>query len=57
MSQFLIDQSFWDLFPEAEIGVVLAKGINNTEEGTQSVRPDIMSWLEHGHHEALSTGI
>ena len=52
MSQFLIDQSFWDLFPEAEIGVVLAKGVDNTEEGRQCVRPDIMSWLEHGHHEA-----
>ena len=25
MSRFIIDQSFWDLFPDASIGVLLLK--------------------------------
>ncbi len=52
MSQFVVEKSFWELFPNAEIGVVLAKEINNTDEGTSSVRPSIISLLEQNHHEA-----
>jgi DNA/RNA-binding domain of Phe-tRNA-synthetase-like protein len=52
MSKFVIEKSFWDLFPDAEIGVILAKGIDNTEKGTVDVRPDIIGLLEHGHREA-----
>jgi DNA/RNA-binding domain of Phe-tRNA-synthetase-like protein len=52
MSKFVIEKSFWDIFPDAEIGVILAKGIDNTEEGTVIVRPDIIDLLEQSHREA-----
>ena len=52
MSKFVIEKSFWDIFPDAQIGVILAKGIDNTEEGTVIVRPDIIGLLEQSHREA-----
>lgn len=52
MSKFVIEKSFWDIFPDAQIGVILAKGIDNTEEGTVSVRRDIVGLLAEGHHKA-----
>lgn len=32
MSQFIVDSSFWELFPEAKIGVVTLKDFNNIQE-------------------------
>lgn len=32
MKKFIIEKSFWEIFPEAKIGVVLCKGINNQIE-------------------------
>ncbi len=29
MKKFIIEEEFWDLFPEAKIGIVVCKGINN----------------------------
>lgn len=52
MSKFVIDESFWDIFPDAEIGVVLAKGIDNTLADTADVRSDIRSLLEQSQREA-----
>lgn len=52
MSRFIIEESFWELFPEAEIGVVLAKGIDNSEAGSAAVRPDIIEYLEESNQEA-----
>lgn len=31
MAKFIADKSFWELFPDAEIGVVVLNGIDNTE--------------------------
>ena len=31
--QFIIEDPFWDLFPDAQIGVVVARGIDNTRAG------------------------
>ncbi len=52
MSKFIITEEFWELFPEAEIAVVLAKEINNSEEFTEKVRPDIIEMLENSNREA-----
>ncbi len=52
MSKFIIEESFWDVFPGIEIGVILVKGIDNTEEGTVGVRPDVIGFLEQSHREA-----
>ena len=29
MKKFIVEKAFWDVFPEAKIGVVVAKGIDN----------------------------
>jgi len=52
MSEFLIDQSFWDIFPDAEIGIVLAEGIDNTKEGTAEVQSNIDGLMEKSQREA-----
>ena len=52
MSKFMIKPEFWDIFPEAEICIVLAKGLDNTEEGAENVLPDILELLEKSNEEA-----
>ncbi|HOS69490.1 MAG TPA: B3/4 domain-containing protein [Bacillota bacterium] len=52
MSRFIIEQSFWDIFPECEIGVLLINDIDNTEEGCEKFRPDIIEFLEQSNKEA-----
>lgn len=52
MSKFIIEQDFWHLFPQAEIAVILAKGIDNTEEGSEQSRPDIFRLLNQGNEDA-----
>lgn len=52
MGKFIIKEDFWDLFPEAEISVILAKNIRNSENSTESVRPDIIELLEKSNEEA-----
>lgn len=51
MGEFIIEQEFWDIFPKAEICIVLAKGIDNTEEGTRSVMPEINELLAKSNIE------
>ena len=48
MSKFLADASFWELFPQAQLGVVLLKGLNN---GGESVR-DIKVLLSRSNSDA-----
>lgn len=32
MKQFVTEESFWELFPEAQIGIVVAHNMKPTEE-------------------------
>ncbi len=32
MKQFIVEDSFWDLFPDAQIGIVVAQGMRRAEE-------------------------
>lgn len=52
MSKFVIEPSFWGLFPQTEVGVVIAKGIDNSEEGNEAVRSDLIQLLEDANQEA-----
>lgn len=35
MKKFIIENHFWEIFPEAKIGVVLCKGIDNQIKDTE----------------------
>ncbi|WP_042346669.1 B3/B4 domain-containing protein [Bacillus massiliigorillae] len=52
MKRFIITEEFWELFPKAEIAIILAKGINNSEELSEDVRPDIIEMLEKSNKNA-----
>ncbi|MZQ97530.1 MAG: hypothetical protein GT601_07620 [Acidaminobacter sp.] len=53
MSKFIITNEFWEVFPQAEIAVVLAKGINNTMGHAEPVRGELDALLEKGSGEAV----
>lgn len=48
MSKFIADTSFWELFPQAQLGVVLVKGMDNSGE----VSHEIKSLLSKSNREA-----
>lgn len=50
MQQFIADQSFWDIFPDAKLGVVLLKDFQVSGESS----PEIKSLLKDSHQVALS---
>lgn len=52
MAKFRITDEFWDLFPDALIAVVLAKGIKNTEAQVADVRQEINELLQKSNLEA-----
>lgn len=52
MAKFIIKEDFWELFPQAEIAVILAKGIDNTQAFTEKVRPEILEMLEKSNETA-----
>lgn len=49
MSRFIVDQSFWDLFPKAQIGVILLKDI----EMSESSPVELVELLEESNEAAL----
>ena len=38
MASFAIEPAFWELFPQAEIGIVVARGIDNARESSEDVK-------------------
>jgi len=50
MAKFIIKEAFWELFPQAEISIVLAKGVDNT---AAHALPDIAAGLEKANREAV----
>lgn len=52
MLKFIITNEFWEVFPQAEIAVVLAKGINNTLPYSEPVRSELDGLLQKGSEEA-----
>ncbi|MDA7026575.1 B3/4 domain-containing protein [Bacillus sp. CLL-7-23] len=49
MKKFVIEDDFWDLFPNARIGIVVCKGIDNSVRDTDKYKHII----EHSKQEAL----
>lgn len=45
MAEFIIDQSFWDLFPEAHLGVILLKDFDVKSESS----PEVKKLLKDSH--------
>lgn len=48
MSKFIIDKSYWNLFPDSKLGVVLLKNFNIEE----SYSDEILKFLEESNEEA-----
>lgn len=50
MRQFIIEDSFWEIFPQARIGVLLIKNIDN--KGRDAGKYDIYDLLDDAHIHA-----
>ncbi|MHB1393928.1 MAG: B3/B4 domain-containing protein [Clostridia bacterium] len=48
MRRFIIEESFWELFPDASIGVIAAKGFDNTRTST-----DFANMLEEASKKVM----
>jgi len=48
MSKFIVNESFWNIFPEANIGVLLLENIDNSKESSEN----IVKLLEESNKEA-----
>ena len=54
MSKFIIKPEIFEMFPGAEIGVVVAKGIDNTWEDAEDYKAEIADILEASFDDAKS---
>lgn len=52
MSKFIMSDEFINIFPEAEIAVIVAKCLDNSEEGNEEKRPDMIEELEEANINA-----
>lgn len=52
MTKFITEESFWTLFPEAEIGVVVLKNVNNTD-AVYAQHPELEEELKNANQKAL----
>lgn len=52
MSKFIVEQPVWDLFPELSIGIVLAKGVDNSLAKEEELKEELAQALEHANEEA-----
>ena len=52
MSKFIIKEDFWSLFPQAEIGVILATGLDNRLEENEEALNEIQDLLAKANIEA-----
>lgn len=51
MNKFIAEKSFWELFPDAELGIVIASGINNKPDECKS-RDEIIKGLADANIKA-----
>jgi len=50
--RFIIEPPFWDLFPNAEIAIVVIRGLNNGASLPKETRTVIATMLANANHEA-----
>ena len=48
MSNFIVDNSFWEIFPDASVGVLILDNLDNTKESSDKV----IKLLENSNEEA-----
>ena len=41
MKKFIVEPEFWELFPETQIGIVLAKNIDNSMESSTEIKKNL----------------
>jgi DNA/RNA-binding domain of Phe-tRNA-synthetase-like protein len=49
MKKFIIEESFWEVFPKAKIGIILLNGINNEIQNTEVYEQLLMSAEKEAH--------
>ncbi|MDY2700731.1 MAG: phenylalanine--tRNA ligase beta subunit-related protein, partial [Lachnospiraceae bacterium] len=52
MSRFIIEEPVWELFPELSVGVVVAKGVDNSEAKGEELKDILAAELEKANEEA-----
>lgn len=52
MKQFIVEDSFWDLFPDAQIGIVVAHGMKRADEVSKEDAAAIARTLSEANHTA-----
>ena len=52
MSRFIIEEPVWELFPELSVGVVVAKGVDNSEAKEEELKETLAAELEKANEEA-----
>ena len=52
MQKFVAEESFWELFPQASIGVVVARGVKGKDEVPASDAAEIARLLSDANERA-----
>lgn len=52
MSKFVIEEPIWELFPELSIGIVVAKGVDNSTAKEEELKDTLAAALEAANAEA-----
>lgn len=52
MSKFIIEKPVWDLFPELSVGIVVAKGVDNSDAKEEELKAELTAALEAANEEA-----
>lgn len=52
MSKFVIEKPVWDLFPELSIGIIVAKGVDNSIAKEEELKDELATALEAANEEA-----
>lgn len=54
MKKFIADSSFWELFPDAAVGVLTVAGLNEAAQVSPEQSAEIADLLKRANHAALS---
>lgn len=52
MSKFVIEQPVWNLFPELSVGIVVAKGVDNSDAKEEALKSVLTAALEQANEDA-----
>ncbi|KSV58550.1 B3/B4 domain-containing protein [Acetivibrio ethanolgignens] len=52
MSKFIIEKPVWDLFPELSIGIIVARGVDNSIAKEEELKDELAAALEAANEDA-----